>query len=585
MNSKKRARLTGGIALAILLACVDGALAGERPSWIEGELLVAVRPGVERSQAVAMYRSHGAKIIDEIPEIRVHVLRVAPTALRAVKRALSRRHEVEFVERNAILPPTLLPNDPLYAEQWHLRRIEAVTAWDVTVGDPGVVVAILDSGVDPTHPDLASKLVPGYNFYDNNTDTSDVYGHGTQVAGAAGAIAQNGTGVASVAWQNPLMPIRVTNTAGSASVSAIAKGLTWATDHGARVMNLSFFDVAGSTTIRTAAQYVVGKGGVVVAAAGNCSCVEPTAENPYIISVSATNYSNGVAAFSSTGSYVDVAAPGVTIYTTTMGGGYASSGGTSIASPITAGVVALMMSANTALGPNELEALLEENALDLGDPGYDTSFGFGLVNADAAVNAATAVASAPTDTTPPSVSISSPADSSTLSGVAVVDVMALDDRGVSRVELYVDDVLIASDTASPFSFGWDTSTATGGAHGLRAMAFDTAGNASSSPLVEVSVPSADTTPPGVQITSPSDGSTATKNVKIAVNANDDQAMSKLEVFVDGVKLGSATCSGTSCAATFVWKTARVSSGAHVVAAVAYDGAGNSTNAPNVTVYR
>jgi thermitase len=561
----------------------EHATAGRR-TWVTDELLVAHRAGVSSSRAESIYRSHGARIVDEISQIRVHVLRVPPSALRSVKRSLSRHSDVEFVERNYILPPVRSPNDPYYPVQWHLPRISAPSAWDVSVGDPGVIVAILDSGVDPSHPDLAANLVPGYNFYDDNTDTADVYGHGTQVAGSAVAIGDNATGVASVAWRSSLMPVRVTDTQGLAYTSTIARGLTWAVDNGARIMNISFSNVAGSSTIRTAAQYVMEKGGLVVAAAGNCGCADPTANNPYIISVSAITPKDGLAAFSSTGSYVDVTAPGVTIVTTERGGAYTTVSGTSFSSPITAGVLALMMSANPALGPAELESLLEATADDLGPAGYDTSFGFGLVDAAAAVNAAAGTSAPPPDTSAPSVSISSPADGGVVSGVTVVDVAAVDDRAVSRVEIHVDGVPLATDTAAPFSFAWDTSAVAAGVHDLQAMAFDAAGNAGTSALVRVTVDGGDTTPPAVSIISPLNGSTAPRSTKIVLSATDDREVKTLEAFVDGVVLGSTACSARSCSATFMWRTQRATAGPHVVSGVAYDAAGNAQNPTPVTVY-
>jgi len=568
----------------LVFCCTPTIFAAGVPSWVADELLVAPRAGVDRSRAEAIYRSDGATIAAEIPQIGVHVLRVPVSALDSVQQALSRRQEFEFVERNYVLPPVLEPNDPYYYKEWHLRRINGPAAWDVTLGDPGVIIAILDTGVDASHPDLAGKVVPGYNTYDNNTDTADVWGHGTEVAGAAAASSNNASGVASVAWRNPLMPIRVTDPQSYAYTSTIAQGLTWAVDHGARVMNISFSSVAGSSTIRSAAQYVVSKGGVVVAAAGNCGCADPTTENPYIISVSATNVDSTLAAFSSTGSYVDVAAPGVGIQTTEKGGGYNSVSGTSFSSPITAGVIALMMSANPALGPSDFESLLEATAVDLGSTGYDTSFGFGLIDAAAAVNAAVGSSAAPPDTTAPSASISSPTDGSTVSGVTSVDVLAFDDRGVSRVELYVDGALLGADSASPFSFAWDTSGASPGTHTLQAKAFDAAGNSSSSPVIQVNITGSDKTPPQVNITSPASGSTVAKTAKIAVSATDDSAVAMVEAFVDGVSLGSAACSSSSCSATLTWRTQRASRGAHVISAVAYDSFGNVGDATPLTVY-
>jgi len=120
-------------------------------------------------------------------------------------------------ETNDIFGPALLPNDPQYASQWHLPRINAPQAWDVTQGAPRVVIAILDSGVDPHHPDLAGKLVAGTNTYDNTHNTADQFGHGTKMAGTAGARSNNGMGIAGVAWQSPIMPLRVTDRKGRAT--------------------------------------------------------------------------------------------------------------------------------------------------------------------------------------------------------------------------------------------------------------------------------------------------------------------------------------------------------------------------------
>lgn len=172
------------------------------------------------------------------------------------------------------------------------------------------------------------------------------------MAGAAAAISNNGVGVASVAWQNPLMPIRVTDTQGFAYDSLIASGLVWAVDHGAKVMNLSFGGVAGSLTITSAANYVKSRGGLLIAAAGNCGCFDSTPANSSMISVSATDSFDNLAWFSSQGPYVDVAAPGVSMYTTTAGAGYGAPSGTSFVSPLAAGVVALIWSVNPSLTPD-----------------------------------------------------------------------------------------------------------------------------------------------------------------------------------------------------------------------------------------
>jgi subtilisin family serine protease len=335
--------------------------------------------------------------------------------LQAAKKHLSQRPEIKFVEENARLAPDFIPNDPTYGSEWHLAKINVDMAWDISQGTPSVIVAILDSGLDAFHPEFFEKLVPGYNFFDNNSNTADVYGHGTMVAGAAAASCNNGIGVASPACKNLIMPIRVTDTQGYGYYSSIAQGLTWAVDHGAKVMNISFAGVASSSTIKSAAQYARSRGGVVVAAAGNCGCFDSTLENPYILSVSATDGSDSLASWSSQGAYVDVSAPGAGIYTTTSGGGYAAVSGTSFASPVTAGVVALMMSVNPALSPAETESLLEANTDDRGSSGYDTAYGHGRINAYRSV-AAAATNGPVIDNIAPVANIDSPSNGSTASG-------------------------------------------------------------------------------------------------------------------------------------------------------------------------
>jgi len=529
-----------------------------------------------------MYEAHGGALIEEIPQIQTHRIRVPAHALEAIQRVLSRRPEVKFVEKNEVFPPDLTPNDPYYSYQWHLRKILAPEAWDITQGSPGIIVAVLDTGVDPTHPDLEENLVAGYNFYDLNTDTSDVYGHGTAVAGAAAAQGNNQIGVASPAWQVRVMPIRIASPDGYAYTSTIAQGLTWAADHGARVMNVSFSGVAGSSTIRNAAQYVQNKGGVVLAAAGNCGCFDYTSENPYILSVSATDQYDYLASFSSRGEYVDVSAPGVSIASTLDGGGYGYVSGTSFASPITAGVVALMLSINADLTPGEVERLLESTAVDLGTAGYDTSFGFGRVNAQQAVQAARDYNPVP-DTTPPSVSISSPAIGLEVSETIAVTVSASDNVGVVKVELYLDGRFFASDTTEPFSFAWDTTQSTNGSHTLQAKAYDGAGNSNLSSPVTVTVQNADTTPPEVSITSPVNGSTVTRTIKIKVRASDNQQVQEVKVFMDGSLLSSLNCGAVTCSFEVSWNTRLSGRGWHLLTAKATDAIGNKGESSQVWV--
>src|SRR5215471_1160774 len=287
-------------------------------SFVPGRLLVQFRPGI--SQA------------------RVHILELPATASEeAFANAFRARPEVVFAELDRILPPALIPNDPDYGTQWHLPKIAGPTAWCSATGSSSVVIAICDTGCDPTHPDLVSKYVPGWNFYDNNSNTSDVYGHGTAVAGTAAAASNNGVGVASVAWGCMIMPLRVSAPDGSATYSAIASAITYAADHGARVANVSYL-VSDSSTVSSAGQYLQSKGGVLAVAAGNYSTFDSSPDNPYMLVVSATDQNDVLATWSNTGNNVDLSAPGVSIRTTTNGGTYGAGSGTSFSAPIVAGV-------------------------------------------------------------------------------------------------------------------------------------------------------------------------------------------------------------------------------------------------------
>jgi hypothetical protein len=218
------------------------------------------------------------------------------------------------------------------------------------------------------------------------------------------------------------------------------------------------------------------RGGLVVAAGGNTGKYEDYADNPYIISVSATTTGDALASFSPYGPYIDLSTPGVSIYTTVRGGSYASASGTSLSAPITAGVVALMFSVNPSLTPSQAEQILEATAVDLGGAGHDVYYGGGRVDAYAALKMASSVSPPPPDNTPPSVEITYPRDVYTVSSTIIVKVDASDDSGVSKVELYKNGVLFAVDSEAPYEFYWDTTADPDGVYVLVAKAYDRAGN-------------------------------------------------------------------------------------------------------------
>lgn len=555
---------------------------GEEELVVPGRVLVKFRENVGLDHARQIVAALGVREDGILPATGVLVLSLPDQVDEAgFANALASRPDVEFAELDRIVRPAeVTPNDPWFANwEGHLKRIQAPAAWSTTTGSPNVVIAILDTGVDATHEDLVSKLVPGWNSNNNNSNTSDVSGHGTAVAGTAAAASNNGMGVASVCWGCMIMPVRVSDASGNATYSAIASGLTWAADHGARVANISYI-VSDSSVVTSAAQYFQSKGGVVASSAGNYSTFSNSSDNPYILTVSATDQSDVIYDYSNTGKNIDLAAPGDS-FSTQMGGGYVSTGGTSYSSPIVAGVAALVMSANPSLSGAQVQNVLKESADDLGALGWDSTYGSGRVNAARAVSMA---AGGPiVDVLPPSVSFIAPAAGSAVSGVITVQVSASDNVGVSSVTLSVDGVSMGTDNGSPFSFVWDSAIVPNGPHTFTATAKDDAGNSSSASVgVNVNNPViSDTTPPSVKITAPTNGSKALTNLAVYVNASDNVKVVKVELYADGILVSAASAAPF----TTKWSTKKVSAGTHSLQCKAYDGAGNSASSEVVVVYK
>lgn len=517
------------LLLVLLLACaaiappaVSAAGRSRAPRWVEGELIVGMKAGVTAA-SLGPAELGGSIVAATQPHTQVRLLRVPIDGLAAAESALAADPRIAFVERNRLLPPAEVPDDPVTS--YHTALVGLPAAWDTTHGNRNLVIAILDSGIDPTHPDLADKLVPGYNFWNDDTDTRDVFGHGTEVAGVAAAVTGNGTGVAGAAWDCGLMPVRVTNTDGFASLFAILQALTWAVDNGAKIINLSFEGIHSSPALNTGLAYVRSQGGITVAAAGNSGTLDPSPDQPDVVSVAATNASDGRPSWSSYGPYVDLAAPGAALKTTKKGGGTATISGTSFSSPLVAGIAALIWSVDPSLTPAAVETLLEETAVDLGAVGRDDQYGAGRVDAAAAVAAALAGAGPPPDTTPPTVDLLSPTPGEVVAGKITVAASAADGSGVARVEFFVDGVLAATDPAPPYQYLWDTAAATNGAHTVSTRAFDTAGNTASAGPIAVTI--ANPVPPS--LTALSSATAGSKTRLTLIGAGFDPALVQVTI--------------------------------------------------------
>lgn len=298
---------------------------------------------------------------------------------------------VAYAEPNYRRTAQRTPNDKVLGQQWALRNMQALEAWDITTGGE-VVVAVLDTGVDAGHPDLSGKVLPGYNVFRNNGDADDDNGHGTAVAGLIAANTDNGTGIAGLCWGCRILPVKVLSGNGSGNDASVSAGIRWAADNGARVINLSLGGSGESRTLGEAVDYAISKGITVVAASGNereqGNPVSYPAAYPNVLAVGATGNSDTVTGFSNTGDYIDIAAPGVGLWTTLPEGQYGPPNGTSFSSPYAAGAAALVLTLRPDLGWYDVGCILQASADDKGVAGKDPEYGWGRLNVLRAVQLA-----------------------------------------------------------------------------------------------------------------------------------------------------------------------------------------------------
>ncbi|MEB3222899.1 MAG: S8 family serine peptidase [Candidatus Sericytochromatia bacterium] len=297
-----------------------------------------------------------------------------------------------LVEPDIPLETLLTPNDPDLARQWGLTRIQAPLAWDKVQGGP--LVAVIDTGIDGRHPDLAGQVVQGRDFVNNDDDATDDQGHGTHVAGTVAAVGDNKQGAAGVAYRSKVLAVKVLSARGSGSSIAVADGIRYAVKAGARVINMSLGSPFPSRFIGQAVAEAIAAGVVVVAAAGNQNTKARAypAAFPGVIAVGASTPSDSRASFSNHGDWVGIAAPGLGIHQTHLRNGYASLSGTSMAAPHVAGAAALVLAAHPAWKADAVRDAL----LRTGDPVR----GFELNPALRRLNVAQALAYVPSAATP-----------------------------------------------------------------------------------------------------------------------------------------------------------------------------------------
>lgn len=390
-----RARWLGWGALLLLFCPYSRGLASARKPWIRrpGVLLYHLKEDASNDQKFA-----AARIIATGHPLSARALQ-APKSFQSIALAAAGSEEemaeslrasgaVDFAEPDYLMPAAAaVPDDPQYSSQWHHQIINSPGAWSYSTGNTSILVAVLDTGVDAAHPDLASNLsLPGFNVVDQSTNTDPVASHGTEVAGVLGAVGNNNLGVAGMDWAVKILPVRITdNPDTTAWCSDMGNGIEWAADHGAKVINLSYDTTGCPGTIEAASQYARSRGALVVVAAGN-SAMDLSGQFPSsnsFVLVGATDFSDQRAIFSNYGAPVLLGAPGSTILTT-QPGGYGTDSGTSFSAPLVAGVAALIYSLNPSWTPAVVENLILATAKSLGA----ISMGYGRIDAGAALAAA-----------------------------------------------------------------------------------------------------------------------------------------------------------------------------------------------------
>jgi len=469
----------------------QGETASQPLEFVPKRVIVKFRPELAPVAVQMITDALLTEVEGSIPELGVLFLKVPDDADEQDYEALFQSlPAVEYAELDYIVPPatsysrTVIPNDPWFdpgrGYGWHLTRVGAHAAWYYQRGSPQIVIAVLDTGVNPVS-DLAGKLVPGWNIYLSNNDTRDIGSHGTEVSCVAAAVTNNGIGVAGLAWNCRVMPVRIAAMGGTATYSHMAEGLIWAANHGARVANLSYrIDTANSLLTDAARYFMERTRGVVVVAAGNDGSFSNNPDNPYLIRVSGLDVTNLRLSNSNYGTDVDLCAPMYNIYTMASDGRVVSGTGTSFSAPLVAATAALVLSANPSLSGEQVEQILKRSAVDLGPLGWDSEYGWGCVNAARAVLMARGLLP---ESTPPTIRITNLSDGAVVRGAIWISCEVVDLHGISHLELYVDGARTAITTRPYPSTGsniyrlyWDSRRVSNGWYTLTIVAQDGMGN-------------------------------------------------------------------------------------------------------------
>ena len=496
-----------------------------------------------------------------------------------------------------------------YVSQPALSVIHLAQAQQLASG-AGVVVAVIDTGVDPHHPALAGSLVQGYDFTRDVEGTASewadldaltieildsasvsivdpsapvsvnastmalvdrvtasrfdlsvlprAFGHGTMVAGL----------IHVVAPAAKIMPLKAFRADGSSSIFDIERAIYYAVDHGAKVINMSFSSVNYSAELTQAIDYASMHGVICLASAGNSgrSAVVFPAGYRNVMAIGSTGLTDLRSSFSNYGDHlVQFTAPGETLITLYPGRRYTAVSGTSFSTALAAGAVGLLSQLEPTVDQRLAGRYFDDGAVKRAD----WQLGDGRINIYESLRTHAPVNTLPLDTTAPTVTLTSPLAGAAVGGLFQLAATATDDVGVAGVQFTLDGAVVGDAAAAPFAVNWDSTTTSNGAHALAATARDAAGNRSTTSF-GITVNN-DKTAPTVALTSPTSGATVTGTITPSAGASDDVGVVGVQFTLDGVNLGAES---TVVPYQVTWNSATVANGAHVLAAVARDAAGN-----------
>ena len=551
-----------GMAIGLLLAGCPGPAAAAEP-------LVTLVVGL-RSPADVVRRT-GVDVLDSTPLAGGLTVDVPAGQVDEAAGALRADPAVTYVEPDHVAHAAVMPDDPAYPSQWGIPRARVDAAWATTHGSSNVVVAVVDTGVTAI-PELAGRLLTGRDFVNGDSDADDDNGHGTMAAGVIAAAGGNGAGTAGICWTCRILPVKVLDANGSGSYSAIADGIRYAADRGADIINLSLGGADDGQVLRDAVAYAVGKGALVLAAAGNDGSTAPhyPAAIPAALAVGASTATDTRYSWSDYGAdWVDVAAPGCTPAPARTGG-VGQFCGTSAATPFAAGVAALLASTSPQPTAARIRTALTASADALAG-GWVAA---GRINAE---NALHALPTARTEHAVLTTRFRYPVPGALVRGTVGVGALAAADAGVARVQLLAGTSLVGTDTTSPYAFRWRTTPRTGPVT-LTLRTYDRSGRV----MLARRVVTADNTAPGVRIVrAAANGTRHVRRTKyVSAHASDYYGVRSLALIVDG-KVTQRWAGRSHRFSVQTWKH-----GASMTVRVrAYDRAGNVRYTSARTWYR